>query len=89
MCIRDSSITSDKCNSLVEINISPFGNFTNTSTIKSLITKIELLGYGKVSFTRTAQGVVIDMPDVQLNKICLLYTSQCDIFTHGSVALNP
>ena len=24
---------------MVEINISPFGNFTNTSTIKSLITK--------------------------------------------------
>ena len=34
---------------------------------------LELLGYGKVSFTRTAQGVVIDMPDVQLNKIAPVF----------------
>ena len=34
------------------------------------ITKIELFGLWKGIFTRTAQGVVIDIPDVQLNKDC-------------------
>ena len=43
------------------------------SCILIKLLKIELLGYGKVSFTRTAQGVVIDMPDVQLNKIAPVF----------------
>lgn len=46
---------------------------TGSELYPDKITKIELLGYGKVSFTRTAQGVVIDMPDVQLNKIAPVF----------------
>lgn len=46
---------------------------TGSELYPDKITKIELLGYGKVFFTRTAQGVVIDMPDVQLNKIAPVF----------------
>lgn len=33
------------------------------------ISKVELLGYGKVPFTRTGKGLVIELPDKQVNKI--------------------
>lgn len=49
-------------------------------TIKSLaakselhpgkISKVELLGYGKVPFTRSEQGLVINMPDKRVNADC-------------------
>lgn len=37
------------------------------------INRIDLLGYGKVSFTRTDQGLVINMPDKQVNKIAPVF----------------
>lgn len=37
------------------------------------IRKIELLGYGKVSFTRTNQGLIINMPDKQINNIAPVF----------------
>ncbi len=33
------------------------------------ISKVELLGYGKVTFTRTAQGLLVNMPDKKVNNI--------------------
>ena len=33
------------------------------------ISKVELLGYGKVTFTRTAQGLLVNMPEKQVNDI--------------------
>ena len=55
----------------------------NTLTIKSLatgspyynkrISRIELLGYGKVSFKRTAEGVVIQLPENQVNDIAPVF----------------
>ena len=37
------------------------------------ISKVELLGYGKVTFTRTNQGLIINMPDKQTNKIAPVF----------------
>ena len=37
------------------------------------ISKVELLGYGKVSFTRTDKGLLINMPDKQVNKIAPVF----------------
>ena len=37
------------------------------------ISKVELLGYGKVTFTRTNQGLIINMPDKQINKIAPVF----------------
>lgn len=34
------------------------------------ISRVELLGYGKVPFTRTAQGLTITLPNKKLNNIC-------------------
>ena len=55
----------------------------NTLTIKSLatgspyynkrISRIDLLGYGKVSFKRTAEGVVIQLPENQVNDIAPVF----------------
>lgn len=52
-------------------------------TIKSLaakselhpgkISKVELLGYGKVPFTRSEQGLVINMPDKRVNAIAPVF----------------
>lgn len=33
------------------------------------ISKVELLGYGKVTFTRTAQGLLVNMPEKRVNDI--------------------
>ena len=55
----------------------------NTLTIKSLatgspyynkrISRIDLLGYGKVPFKRTAEGVVIQLPENQVNDIAPVF----------------
>lgn len=37
------------------------------------ISRVELLGYGKVSFTRTDKGLLINMPDKQINKIAPVF----------------
>ena len=37
------------------------------------ISRVELLGYGKVSFTRTDKGLLINMPDKQVNKIAPVF----------------
>lgn len=37
------------------------------------ISRVELLGYGKVSFTRTGKGLLINMPDKQINKIAPVF----------------
>ena len=37
------------------------------------ISRVELLGYGKVSFTRTDKGLLINMPDKQFNKIAPVF----------------
>lgn len=37
------------------------------------ISRVELLGYGKVSFTRTDKGLLINMPDKQANKIAPVF----------------
>lgn len=37
------------------------------------IRRVELLGYGKVSFTRTEKGLVINMPDKQVTKIAPVF----------------
>lgn len=37
------------------------------------ISRVELLGYGKVPFTRTDKGLLINMPDKQINKIAPVF----------------
>ena len=37
------------------------------------ISRVELLGYGKVSFTRTDKGLLTNMPDKQVNKIAPVF----------------
>lgn len=37
------------------------------------ISRVELLGYGKVSFTRTDKGLLINVPDKQINKIAPVF----------------
>lgn len=37
------------------------------------IKKVELLGYGKVSFTRTPGGLLVNLPDKQVNKIAPVF----------------
>lgn len=37
------------------------------------ISRVELLGYGKVPFTRTDKGLLINMPDKQVNKIAPVF----------------
>lgn len=37
------------------------------------ISKVELLGWGKVKFVRTEQGILIDLPDRQVNKIAPVF----------------
>lgn len=37
------------------------------------ITKVELLGYGKIPFTRTDKGLLINMPDISVNKIAPVF----------------
>lgn len=37
------------------------------------ISRVELLGYGKVPFTRTGKGLLINMPDKQINKIAPVF----------------
>ncbi len=37
------------------------------------ISRVELLGYGKVSFTRRDKGLLINMPDKQVNKIAPVF----------------
>lgn len=37
------------------------------------ITKVELLGYGKIPFTRTDKGLLINMPDISGNKIAPVF----------------
>ena len=37
------------------------------------ISRVELLGYGKVPFTRTDKGLLINMPDKQANKIAPVF----------------
>lgn len=37
------------------------------------ITKVELLGYGKIPFTRTDKGLLIKMPDISVNKIAPVF----------------
>ena len=37
------------------------------------INRIELLGYGKVSFQRTADGLIIQLPQEQVNKIAPVF----------------
>ena len=37
------------------------------------IKEVELLGYGKVGFKRTAEGLVIELPGKQLNKIAPVF----------------
>lgn len=37
------------------------------------IKDVELLGYGKVGFERTVEGLVIELPDKQLNKIAPVF----------------
>lgn len=37
------------------------------------ITKVELLGYGKIPFTRTDKGLIIKMPDISVNKIAPVF----------------
>lgn len=37
------------------------------------ISRVELLGYGKISFTRTDKGLLINMPDKQVNKIAPVF----------------
>ncbi|GAE84402.1 alpha-L-fucosidase [Bacteroides reticulotermitis JCM 10512] len=37
------------------------------------IKKVELLGYGKVSFTRTPNGLLVNLPDKQVNKIAPVF----------------
>ena len=71
MCIRDSYATVLAWPEEKQVVIQSLA--TGSELYPDKITKIELLGYGKVSFTRTAQGVVIDMPDVQLNKIAPVF----------------
>ena len=37
------------------------------------ISRVELLGYGKVPFTRTDKGLLINLPDKQINKIAPVF----------------
>ena len=37
------------------------------------ISRIDLLGYGKVTFTRTDQGLIINMPDKRVNEIAPVF----------------
>lgn len=37
------------------------------------ITKVELLGYGKIPFARTDKGLLINMPDILMNKIAPVF----------------
>lgn len=37
------------------------------------ITKVELLGYGKIPFIRTDKGLLINMPDIPMNKIAPVF----------------
>ena len=46
---------------------------TGSECYPEKINRIDLLGYGKVSFTRTDQGLVINMPDKQVNKIAPVF----------------
>ena len=43
------------------------------SLYPSKIKKVELLGYGKVSFTRTLNGLLVNLPDKQVNKIAPVF----------------
>lgn len=46
---------------------------TGNELFPNKISKVELLGYGKVSFTRTEKGLFINMPDKQVNKIAPVF----------------
>lgn len=46
---------------------------TGSSLFPDKISKVELLGWGKVKFVRTQQGILIDLPDRQVNKIAPVF----------------
>lgn len=46
---------------------------TGSPLFPDKISKVELLGWGKVKFARTQQGILIDLPDRQVNKIAPVF----------------
>lgn len=46
---------------------------TGSPLFPDKISKVELLGWGKVTFARTQQGILIDLPDRQVNKIAPVF----------------
>lgn len=46
---------------------------TGSPLFPDKISKVELLGWGKVKFVRTQQGILIDLPDRQVNKIAPVF----------------